>query len=335
MKTLSRSRLSQILKTAENQRILVVGDLMLDQYLFGRVRRISPEAPVPIVELENETFVPGGAANVARNLGALGGTASLFGCIGADQSANTLIGLLKASRVDCGRVLRRADQTTTLKTRIIAHQQQVVRIDRESNRPPSKRQIINITRRIELALPSAAAVIIADYAKGMIVEPLLGSIKRLCQERGIWLSCDPKPANSIDLSGLSLLTPNRKETFELAGIPEPHRASSPLNDQPLLDAAKKLMESLRPDLLLITLGEQGMLLCQTANEPFHIPTAAQEVYDVSGAGDTVIAAFTLAVAAGASPIEAAIFSNYAAGVVVAKVGTATASPEEIKASFKR
>jgi rfaE bifunctional protein kinase chain/domain len=165
---------------------------------------------------------------------------------------------------------------------------------------------------------------------------LLDEIKALCHARGIWLSVDPKPVHRLNLNGLSLITPNRKEAFELAGLPEgPRRDGNPLDDPALLLVVEKLLAELQPALLLITLGDQGMLLCQRGHQPFHIPTVAQEVFDVSGAGDTVIASFTLAIAAGASPIEAAIFSNHAAGVVVGKVGTATVTPAELLASFER
>ena len=174
-----------------------------------------------------------------------------------------------------------------------------------------------------------------DYGKGVVTQPLLDGLKHICRARGVWLSVDPKPVHHVDLRGLSLITPNRKETFELAAMEDGSRADDPLQDVDLLQAAEKLLRDLGPALLLITLGDQGMLLCQRGQKPFHIPTVAQEVFDVSGAGDTVIASFTLAIAAGATPLEAAIVSNHAAGVVVGKVGTATVSPAELTASFTR
>src|SRR5947207_12894399 len=180
-----------------------------------------------------------------------------------------------------------------------------------------------------------AAVIVGDYGKGVVTQPLLDNLKQLCRARGVWLSIDPKPVHHLNLRGLSLMTPNRKEAFELAEAPEDARQDDPLSDAALLHVADKLLGDLKPALLLITLGDQGMLLCQRDQKPFHVPTVAQEVFDVSGAGDTVIATFTLAIAAGASPVEAAIFSNHAGGVVVGKVGTATVSPAELLSSFKR
>jgi D-glycero-beta-D-manno-heptose-7-phosphate kinase len=176
-------------------------------------------------------------------------------------------------------------------------------------------------------------VLIGDYAKGVVTQDLLESLKKEARQRAVWLSVDPKPSNTLDLGGLSLVTPNRKEAFELAGCEDPGATDDPMQDGPLLEVAGKLLRGLSPALLLITLGSNGMLLCQRRHEPVHIPTVAQEVFDVSGAGDTVIASFTLAIAAGASPLEAAVFSNHAAGVVVGKMGTATVTPEELLGSF--
>ena len=184
-------------------------------------------------------------------------------------------------------------------------------------------------------IPNTAAVIVGDYGKGVVTQPLLDEIKAICRRRGVWLSLDPKPVHHLNLSGLSLITPNRKEAFELADLPDETRNNNPLADANLMLVAERLLNELRPAVLLITLGELGMLLCQHGQKPFHIPTVAQEVFDVSGAGDTVIATFTLAIAAGASPLEAAIISNHAAGIVVGKIGTATITPEELLASFKR
>jgi rfaE bifunctional protein kinase chain/domain len=188
---------------------------------------------------------------------------------------------------------------------------------------------------VESALAGVDAVIVGDYGKGVVTQELLEGLKQCCRERGVWLSLDPKPVHRLDLAGLSLITPNRKETFELAGVNDTFRAADPLRDAPLGEAVSRLLERLRPALLLVTLGEQGMLLCRHGYPPAHIPTVAREVFDVSGAGDTVIASFTLAIAAGASPLEAAGFSNHAAGVVVGKVGTALVTPAELKASFAR
>jgi D-glycero-beta-D-manno-heptose-7-phosphate kinase len=332
---LARKRVQELLASAQGRRVLVIGDVMLDQFIWGRVSRISPEAPVPVVEFERESFMPGGAANVARNLTALGVPTELFGSLGRDTAAPQLKRLLAAEHVDCRGLLTVGSRMTTRKIRVIAHQQQVARVDRESRGDLDGRASRRLLAALERRLDDADAVIVGDYGKGVVSQALLDTLKRLCRERGLWLSLDPKPVHQLDLSGLSLITPNRKEAFELAGMVDGSRGDDPLADTALLHAANKLLEDLRPALLLITLGDHGMLLCQRGEQPHLIPTVAQEVFDVSGAGDTVIASFTLAVAAGASPVEAAIFSNHAAGVVVGKVGTATVSPEELLGSFKR
>ncbi len=330
---LADARLRELLARFPQAHVLVVGDVMLDHFIWGRVTRISPEAPVPVVDFERESFMPGGAANVARNLTALGGRASLFGAVGRDAAAVKLAELLDADRVACRGLIGSAGRPTSNKTRIVAGQQQITRLDREARTPLSPAAVATLLRRVEALLPRADAVIVGDYGKGVVTQPLLDGVRAACRAAGKWLSLDPKPVHQIDLGGLSLITPNRKETFELAGIPDSLRAADPLRDEPLLRAVEKIHASLAPAVLLVTLGELGMLLCRRGDPPFHIPTVAREVFDVSGAGDTVIACFTLAVAAGASPVEAAILSNHAAGVVVGKVGTATVTPAELSASF--
>ncbi len=335
MKTLSINRVKDLLANIAKARVLVIGDLMLDQFIWGSVRRISPEAPVPVVEFQRESFMPGGAANVARNLTALGAFTELFGVVGDDDAGEKLKLLLSGQKVGCGGFVRDRLRGTSIKTRVIAHQQQMVRVDRETSAPLGERENRRLLANFERELPNADAVIIGDYGKGVIGQPLLDKIKTLCRTRAIFLSVDPKPLHELNLQGLSLITPNRKEAFELAGIRDGQRCQDPLQDADLMAVAEKLLKTMQPALLLITLGDQGMLLCRRDEKPFHIPTVAQEVFDVSGAGDTVIASFTLAVAAGASPGEAAIFSNHAAGVVVGKVGTAAVSPDELLLSFRR
>jgi len=332
---LSAKRVRHLLAKAAQTRILVVGDLMLDQFIWGNVSRISPEAPVPVVDFLRESYMPGGAANVARNLSSLKVTTDLFGIVGRDEAGKRLRELLTEQKVDCRCLVSHNERPTSIKTRIVAHQQQVVRVDRETRHDldgPATRRLLAAA---EPCILSAQAVIIGDYGKGVVTQPLLDALSHFCRKRGVWLSMDPKPVHHLNLSAVSLITPNRKETFELAEIPDETRHSNPLEDKNLMAAAEKLLNELQPALLLITLGELGMLLCQRQHQPFHIPTVAQEVFDVSGAGDTVIASFTMAIAAGASPLEAAIISNHAAGVVVGKVGTATVTPEELLASFGR
>jgi len=332
--TLKAARVRHLLERARRTRILVVGDIMLDQFIWGTVGRISPEAPVPVLDFERESFMPGGAANVARNLTALEVPSELFGIVGRDASGEQLKVLLRSYKIACGGVLASAERQTSVKTRVVAHKQQVVRIDRETRDGLDgalNRRLLNSLRD---SVPKADAVILGDYSKGVVSQPLLDEIKQLCRRHAVWLSLDPKPGHLSNLNGLSLITPNRKEAFLLAGLPDDTRNANPLADTNLKMVAERLLLELNPALLLITLGELGMLLCQRNRQPLHIPTVAQEVFDVSGAGDTVIAAFTMAIAAGASPVEAAIISNHAAGIVVGKLGTATVVKEEVLASFR-
>jgi len=310
--TLSVERVRRLLTAGNRARILVIGDVMLDHFIWGGVSRISPEAPVPVVEFERESFMPGGAANVARNLAALNVFTEVFGMIGRDENGRRLKDLLSGQKIRCGGLLTNAARPTSVKTRIVAHQQQVVRIDRETR-----------------------DVIVGDYGKGVVTQPLLNELKALCRARGVWLSFDPKPVHRLNLAGLSLITPNRKEAFELVNLTDETRCPNPLADRNLMLAAERLLNELRPAVLLVTLGESGMLLCQRGQQPVHIPTVAQEVFDVSGAGDTVIATFTLGIVAGASPLEAARLANHAAGIVVGKVGTATTTTDELLNSFQR
>ncbi|MBL9170130.1 MAG: D-glycero-beta-D-manno-heptose-7-phosphate kinase [Verrucomicrobiales bacterium] len=327
------ARIQALLKRAGDARVLVIGDVMLDQFIWGSVGRISPEAPVPIVDFERESFIPGGAANVARNLAALGCPAKIYSVVGDDRAGEQLQNLLSAQHVNCRHLLRHPKRFTSIKTRIVAHRQQVVRVDRESKEELDEAATRGLIAAVARDIRHCDAVIVGDYGKGLVSQTLLDALKELCRAHGVWLSLDPKPVHRLDLRGLSLITPNRKEAFELARMTEAPRDRDPLRDKGLRAVARALFEELEPALLLITLGEQGMLLCQRDTPPLHIPTVAQEVFDVSGAGDTVIACFTLAIASGASPVEAALLSNHAAGVVVGKIGTAVVSPEEISRSL--
>jgi len=320
-------RVKNLLRAATKSRVLVVGDVMLDQFLWGRVKRISPEAPVPVVEFQSETYMPGGAANVARNLTALGAGVGLYGLVGKDEGAKRLKQLLKEDSVDGSGLIASPSRMTTRKTRVIAHQQQMLRVDRETNDAAEPHVTKRMLGAIEAELDTTNAVIICDYSKGAVTQELLDGLRTLCKPRGIWLSFDPKPAHQLDLAGMSLITPNRGELFALAGLPDEATEVS------LNAAVAAVQEKFEPAIMLVTLSEHGMLLCPRDAKSTVIPTVAQEIYDVSGAGDTVIASFTLAIAAGASPAEAAVFSNHAAGVVVGKMGTAVVTPRELSGSF--
>jgi len=235
--------------------------------------------------------------------------------------------LLEEDSVDGTGLISSATRMTTRKTRVIAHQQQMLRVDRETNDPASPEVTRQMLDAIEAELDSTHAVIVCDYSKGAVTQELLDGLRALCKPRDIRLSFDPKPAHQLDLAAMSLITPNRAELFALAGLPDEATEAS------LNAAVAAVHEEFEPAIMLVTLSEHGMLLCPRGEKPTLIPTVAQEIYDVSGAGDTVIASFTLAIAAGASPAEAAVFSNHAAGVVVGKMGTAVVTPRELSGSF--
>ena len=261
-KTLSAARARQILAAAQKTRVLVVGDVMLDQFIWGGVSRISPEAPVPVVDFVRESFMPGGAANVARNLVSLETPAELFGAIGNDDAAKKLLKLLGEQNIGCSGLVKSAARHTSIKTRIVAHQQQVVRVDRETRGGLDAKTTAALLAEFKKKIAKANAVIVGDYGKGVVTQPLLDGIKTLCRERGVWLSLDPKPVHHLNLTSLSLITPNRKEAFELADLPDDTKNVNPFADKNLMLVAERLLRELNPALLLITLGELGMLLCQ-------------------------------------------------------------------------
>ena len=332
--SLKQNRVSEIFKQAQKQRVLVVGDVMLDQFIWGNVSRISPEAPVPVLDFQRENYMPGGAANVARNLTAWNIHTSAYSVIGKDEAGVQLTNQLDQWGVRCSGLIRSADRSTGLKTRIVAQRQQIVRVDREQKDLLNEDLTQRLLAKVEKAITSkVAAVVLCDYGKGIVTQELLDRTVDLCRELGVWLSIDPKPVRSLRLHGLSLMTPNRKEAFALVQRTETPGPDNPLEDTALLEVVDLLMHKANPAMMLVTLGEHGMLLCRRNQQPFHIPTMAKEVYDVSGAGDTAIAAFTLAVAGGGSPVEAAIIANHAAGVVVGKVGTAISSVDELLSTF--
>lgn len=332
---MTNSRLRQLLTRFTRQRVLVVGDVMLDQFLWGKVSRISPEAPVPVVEVTNESFFPGGAANVARNLRALGGAVKMLGVIGHDAAGRQLLELLTEHAVDPAGLLVDATRPTTMKTRIVAHHQQVVRFDRERAAPVTAELAHRLLAYYTAQLPATDAVIFEDYGKGVLSQSLLNTMRRLARRHGKITTADPNARQLLRYAGLTAITPNRAEAFAAAGLPFVSPAENVLADAPLLRVGERLLRKWQPANLLVTLGDHGMCLFRKGRPPHHIPTVAREVFDVSGAGDTVIATLTLALAAGANPVEAAVVSNHAAGVVVGKVGTATCSPEELRANFDR
>jgi len=321
-KKIPRQKLERLFKKFDQVSILVVGDLMLDRFIWGSVSRISPEAPVPIVEVTSESDMPGGSANVVNNLCALGARAYVCGIVGDDRIGQILRDKLTHKRIDLSGIMVNPERATTLKTRIIAHSQQMVRVDKENRVEVGDRETSRLIAYINSIVRAVDAIIIEDYGKGLVTQQLVSELIRLGKKHGTILSVDPKMGHRLDYGGITVITPNRAEAVWLAGVESSDRVA-------LDHVGKSLLTRLACTGVLITLGEHGMCLFQKGRRPASIPTTAREVYDVSGAGDTVISAFTTALAAGSPMEEAAVVANYAAGVVVGKVGTATASRSEI------
>ncbi|MCE1204514.1 MAG: D-glycero-beta-D-manno-heptose-7-phosphate kinase [Holophagaceae bacterium] len=326
---LDRAQAESLLQRMEGRKVAVLGDVMLDEYLFGEVSRISPEAPVPVVRVLRERAVLGGAANVAANLKALGTEPLLVGTLQKDAAGDRVLGLLTGLGVSISGLVLDTSRPTIIKTRVIGQQQQMLRIDREDPGLPDAAVLLGLKDRLERALGSASALIVSDYAKGTINEPVMDTVRAVCAERGIPWIVDPKPSHKALYRGATLMTPNTKETSELT-------TRDARSDMEVTIAGRALLAELDLKGLLVTRSERGMALFAPDAEhaaPWMIPTEAREVFDVSGAGDTVIAAFSAAVAAGADWREAAMLANAAAGVVVAKVGTATVTPAELLAHY--
>lgn len=324
MLKIARDRLITILDAMRGQTITVVGDLMLDEYIWGVVDRISPEAPVPVVEVKEETFRLGGAGNVAKNLTSLGAKVHMCTIVGQDRPREIILDMLKNQGIAITGILAKASRRTIVKTRIIAHTQQVVRIDKED------RDLIPADFRDELicalktALDGSRAVIISDYGKGVVSKELIDDIVRMAAPKNILVSVDPKERNFPHYKGVSLITPNTKELGFGAGM-------AIQNEQDIKQAAARIFDMLGCSIVLVTRGASGMSLFEDRDTYTHIPTAARQVFDVTGAGDTVIACFTLAKVAGASAVEAAVIANCAAGIVVGEIGAASVTWEDLKA----
>ncbi len=328
------ARLKQLLSEAYSKRILVIGDLMLDEFVWGKVGRISPEAPVPIVEVTGESFYPGGAANVTRNLREFVESASVIGMLGTDRGGQQLSELLEADQIDASDAVEDAEFQTIVKTRIIARQQQVVRVDREQVRPPTPAQIEAVVESVQKRLPKIDALILEDYGKGFLNADLVTQICQLAHLAGKIVTVDPNPRHPVAWRNVTAVKPNRLEAFLAAGIPWSDPTETVQEDEALLQVGGTLLEKWDTRYLLITLGEQGMMLFDRDDGWNHIPTRARQVFDVSGAGDTAIALFTLALCCGAMALEAAEIANHASAVVVGKLGTATTSRDELIASFE-
>jgi D-glycero-beta-D-manno-heptose-7-phosphate kinase len=323
---LTKSRASEILQTLRDRYVVVLGDVMLDEFVWGDVTRISPEAPVPVVDVRRESVHLGGAANVLANLVALGARGTVVGVIGNDASGERLKhGLSELGALDQCLIVDESRQSTT-KTRIIAHSQLVVRADRESRVPVNGKVEEQIVACLKEALKRADAFVVSDYDKGVVTSAILREILPLAYER-VPVLVDPKLRNFNSYRPATLVTPNHLEALRMSDL-EDH------SDDGSHRAARIIRQKLGCDAVLITRGDRGMMLLKGDEEPVYVETAAREVYDVTGAGDTVIATLAAALASGASLLEAASLANHAAGIVVGKVGTATATAEELINTFE-
>jgi len=309
--------------------ILVLGDVMLDHFIWGNVRRISPEAPVPVVEVTKETWYPGGAANVARNIAPFTNNVRLMGRIGRDAAGDRLKELLLEDQVDPSPLLTHSSVPTISKARVTARQQQIVRVDREQLLKLTGEELAEVETRLRQLAPLLQAIIIEYYGKGFVTDALVHLVAEIAAENQVLVTVDPSPHNPLNWKGVTLVKPNRLEAFAAAGINDHLLAQPPLENAELLEVGRVLMEKWDTPNILITLGEQGMLLFQQEKPPHHIPTQAREVFDVSGAGDTAIAILTLAMAAGRDVITAAELANIASGIVVGKLGTARINSDEL------
>ncbi len=318
---LSLKRAKTLIGRFPDSRVLVIGDLIMDHFIWGKVRRISPEAPVPVVEVTSESLMLGGSANVVNNIFSLGGRSLVTGLVGGDWDGKKLINSLKEKGIDAAGIIVDDKRPTTIKTRIIAHSQQVVRFDREKKDAVDQDSSAQVLGYIRKAAKKADVVLISDYAKGVVTETLAAETISLCKRLGRPVAVDPKVEHFDYYRGATIVTPNNLEAGQASGVEIESEAS-------LHRAGEVLLNKLGCKALLITRGENGMSLFEGDSDT-HIPTVAREVFDVSGAGDTVIGTLALAIAAGATFKEAAVIANFAAGVVVGKVGTATLTPAEL------
>lgn len=313
-----------ILKNFKNTKVLVIGDLILDRYIWGKVNRISPEAPVPVVEVTEDNFMLGGAANVANNIISLGGEVTVAGVAGKDRAGEVLRQLLEEKEVGCA--IFEDSRPTTMKTRVIAHNQQVVRFDKEDRNKISGRTMGELRTFLASAVLEHDAIIVSDYEKGVVSGELIKDILKI-KPRQRLLAVDPKVGHFHYYKGVTIITPNLMEASQGSGI-------EIRDEKSLIKAGRALMNKLSCAAVLITRGEEGMSLFEKGRIT-HIPTVARHVYDVTGAGDTVIAAFSLAYASGGTMQDAALIANHSAGIVVGEVGTAAATPEKLRQSLSK
>lgn len=320
-------RLNELLDGFGSRRVAILGDAMLDRYIWGDVNRISPEAPVPVVEVRDETVRFGGAANVAENVAALGASTDVVAVVGDDEHGRNLLERLRERGVGVGHVLTIDGRPTTTKTRIIAHNQQVVRADRESAHPLSERDESLLVEALRAAVPAADVLIISDYGKGVVSERSLEAALTAARDGGTRVCVDPKESHFSRYRRVTAITPNLKEASGAVGHPMS-------TDEDLLRGGWELRERLDAECVIVTRGEHGMSLFMRGGEYSHLPTVAREVYDVTGAGDTVVSVLGVALAAGATMVEAAMIANHAAGIVIREIGTASITVDDIRRSFE-
>lgn len=320
------NKADKIIDRFKKARVLVVGDLIMDHFIWGAVSRISPEAPVPVVDVKSESLLLGGSANVVNNIHSLGGKCMVAGVVGSDEDGDKLLSMLRKKKMSTSAIVVDKRRPTTIKTRIIAHNQQIVRFDREDRTKISPAVASKVFEKIKKVAGSVDVIIISDYAKGLITPSLVKDIVSLAERHGVPVAVDPKVEHFDDYKNVTIVTPNNLEASRASGV-------EITDDKSLYKAGTILSKRLGAEALLITRGEHGMSLFTKEGE-VHIPTVAKEVYDVSGAGDTVIGVIGLALGSGASFSEAAVLANCAAGKVVGKVGTATVTLDELKAAVR-
>ena len=327
MPALSRERLTEILDGLSAVRVAVFGDAMLDRYIWGDVSRISPEAPVPVVEVERDSVRFGGAANVAENVAALGCPVEIVAVVGSDAAGRELVELLEGRGVETAGLVTLEDRATTTKTRIIARNQQIVRADRESVGPIEGPAAEMVLETLTAAVERCDVLVVSDYGKGVLTDETLPVGIARARELGRIICVDPKESHFHHYRGVSAITPNQREAGNAVGV-------RVVDEETLARVGWELSERLDAECVVVTRGDEGMSLFLRGGEHVHLPTLAREVYDVTGAGDTVVSALAAALGAGGSMVEAAQIANHAAGIVIREIGTASVTPEEIAASFE-
>ncbi len=318
---------NELLEKFKDVKVLVIGDIMLDRYLWGSVSRISPEAPVPVVALEKSSIVAGGAANVAANVAGLGATPTLFGITGVDEDAKLFPSILKNSKISQFKLVEVSGRPTTVKTRVIAHHQQIVRVDQESTAPISIEDVRAVLNQIEIYIETNDIIVISDYGKGFLTQELLAGLITFARRYGKIVAVDPKGRDYSKYRGATILTPNQKETAEACNLEN--------NSEQLIESSgRHLLDELSLEAILITQGENGIKLLEKNKETIQLRSTARKVFDVTGAGDTVIAALAVCLASNMGFREATEFANLAAGIVVEQIGTTAINEELLLSSAK-